>query len=167
MNLNLTVCLLTYLGLCTYLWGQNYPAEGTQLLVPTAEPEQIWQHILAENEGKVIYLDLWATWCGPCIREFPASKALNEQYNGRDVAFISLCLSGNEPQWRALLQRHQLPGTHYFLNEAQVDFIDKLFKVKYFPTYVILDKQGKPRKKGFKFRPSNPQTASLIDRFLK
>ena len=44
---------------------------------------------LADFKGKVIYIDLWATWCGPCIQESPAFEALGKKYVGKDIVFSS------------------------------------------------------------------------------
>lgn len=43
---------------------------------------------LADFKGKVIYIDLWATWCGPCIQESPAFEALGKKYVGKDIVFF-------------------------------------------------------------------------------
>jgi thiol-disulfide isomerase/thioredoxin len=73
-------------------------------------------------KNKTVYIDLWATTCAPCIREFPASNALIKKYEGKDVAFLYICYNFNLPeskervrlQWKELIEKNKLSGFHAY-----------------------------------------------------
>jgi thiol-disulfide isomerase/thioredoxin len=98
--------------------------------------------ILSDNKGKVVYMDCWATWCGPCIAEIPASKKLMKDYNSDDVAFIFICLDSEEKNWKATLSKHSLGGQHYFLTKNQSSDFRNTFNIKGIPHYILFDKNG-------------------------
>jgi thiol-disulfide isomerase/thioredoxin len=126
----------------------------------------IWQKILDDNKGKVIYIDCWATWCGPCISEFPKSNKMMEMYKGKNVAFVYLCLESNEKQWKTVLADKKLKGQHFLLNDKQGAYFDKVLKINGFPTYAIIDKKGQLIRTGNAFRPSNVDTGKIINGLL-
>jgi thiol-disulfide isomerase/thioredoxin len=126
----------------------------------------IWQKILAHNKGKVIYIDCWATWCGPCISEFPNSNKMMEKYKGKNVVFVYLCLQSNEKQWKTVLADKKLQGQHFLLNDKQGAYFKKVLKISGFPTYAIINKKGQLIRTGNAFRPSNADTEKIINGLL-
>ena len=54
---------------------------------------------LADFKGNVIYIDLWATWCGPCIQESPAFEALGKKYAGKDIVFLPVSTDTTTKPW--------------------------------------------------------------------
>jgi len=104
--------------------------------------KQIMYSILFTNKGKIIYIDCWADYCGPCIAEMPNSKRLMELLKGKEVSFVYVCLNSKEKQWKALLDKFQLGGQHYFLSKTQSDQWEKDFKITGVPYYFLLDKKG-------------------------
>jgi len=110
--------------------------------------KQIMDSIMISNKGKVIYIDFWATWCGPCMAEFPNSKALMKQMDNKDVSFIFLCLDSKEKIWKAKLDELNLSGQHYFLSKKQSDDIREAFEISGIPYYILVDKNGMIHEKG-------------------
>ena len=96
--------------------------------------------ILIKNKGKVIYIDCWADYCGPCLAELPNSKILEEELKDEDIEFVYLCLNSKEDVWRALLAKHQLKGQHYFLTKNQSKKFIKVFGITGVPYYFLIDK---------------------------
>ena len=77
--------------------------------------EKTFTKILSDNTGKIIYLDCWATWCAPCIKAMPDSKKLMTKFEGKDVAFVYVCIESEEDLWKRLLSEFNLGGgQHYF-----------------------------------------------------
>jgi len=114
---------------------------------------QIIDSIFLTNKGKVIYIDCWATWCGPCRSEMPNSKKLMKQLNAKNVAFIFLCLDSEEKVWEAALDEFDIGGQHYYLTKEQSNNIRKVFEISGVPYYLLIDKDGTIIEKGSHLRP--------------
>ena len=123
--------------------------------ISRSSANQIMDSIMLSNKGKVIYLDCWATWCGPCKAEMPNSKGLMKKMKGKDVAFVYLCLNSEEKIWKASLAELQITGQHYFLTQEQSADIQKAFEVNSIPHYFLINKQGIILEKGSHLRPNN------------
>jgi len=114
---------------------------------------QLIDEIFQNNKGKVIYVDFWATWCGPCLAEFPSSKKVEHEFDDKNVAFVYLCLDSEEIQWKATIDRFQLGGQHYHLSTRQSTEIRNLFGISGIPDYLLIDKNGVIKEKGSHLRP--------------
>ena len=91
---------------------------------------------LSDYKGKVIVLDLWATWCVPCIQEKPHFEALEKKYHGNEeVEFISLSID-TEKVWRNYYKKHEAIGNHFQINRSQLSS----YKVMAIPRFFVIDK---------------------------
>jgi thiol-disulfide isomerase/thioredoxin len=93
-------------------------------------------------KGKVVYVDIWATWCRPCLAEFPFSKTLHDKFAEKNVAFLSLCCLSKQDAWEKTIAQHELPGEHHLLNEVQCGYLKDKYQLVGFPTYMLFDKNG-------------------------
>ncbi|WP_423127512.1 TlpA family protein disulfide reductase [Gaoshiqia sp. Z1-71] len=116
---------------------------------------QLFDSILTVNKGKVIYLDCWATWCGPCKEEMPHSKKLMEELKDEDVSFVFLCIDSEENLWKANLAEFQIGGQHYFLSREQSADLRKVFEVQGIPHYFLINQRGVIVEKGSYLRPNH------------
>lgn len=116
---------------------------------------QVIDSVLTLNKGKVIYMDIWATWCGPCIAEFPKSKKLMNSLSSEDVEFVYICIDSKEELWKPVLDKFELGGQHYFLSSEQSNSLKKAFGVQGIPYYVLMDKNGTITDQGYHLRPEN------------
>lgn len=94
-------------------------------------------HRLSEFKGKVLYLDFWATWCGPCIQESPYFEALSKEYAGKDIVFIPISQDTNQKAWKGYLETHkkELPQYNSVDNTARTNW-----QIFYIPRFVVIDK---------------------------
>ena len=115
--------------------------------------KQVIDDILQQNKGKVVYVDFWGTWCGPCLVEMPNSKAIEHELKEQNVAFVYICLESEEKQWKATLDKFQLAGQHYLLSKKQSAEIRNLYKIDGVPFYMLIDKNGLILEKGSHLRP--------------
>jgi thiol-disulfide isomerase/thioredoxin len=131
------------------------------------EDEEKFNRFLEANRGmRPIYIDFWASWCGPCLREMPSSMELVDKYRGR-IAFVYLSLDDDIEAWRKALKKYNLEKpflANHFRIGSNADAA-KLFEVNEIPRYILIDKQGnfvnlKAR------RPSDPLIYEELDRLL-
>jgi thiol-disulfide isomerase/thioredoxin len=124
--------------------------------------KEIMETIRSSNKGKVIYLDLWATWCAPCISEFPHSQDLRNTMDNNKVTFVYVCTDSEEKQWLSVIDKYGLEGQHYFLDKEQSSDLSELLNVKGIPFYVIFDKDGNIENKGNHLRPSSGAKEKIL-----
>jgi thiol-disulfide isomerase/thioredoxin len=123
---------------------------------------------LSSLKGKVVYVDVWATWCVPCREEFPDSKKLVKEFEGNDqVVFLYVSVDRDVAAWKKLLKDNSVPtGSH--INE-QTDHPGSLWE-KYhlwgIPRYILIDSDGTMLETHAP-RPSSGKAAALIKSHLK
>jgi len=109
--------------------------------------------------GKKIYIDIWATWCKPCIMEFAHNEALKKILAENDVQqlYISLDYDSNDKNWKDYVKKYNLTGTHIRASGEFSSDILKLFfnagKMVSIPRYILIDEEGNVMKNNAK-RPS-------------
>lgn len=94
--------------------------------------------------GKAIILDLWATWCAPCLSELPHSKELQLDSKDMPVVFVYICTShgSDEDKWKRKIGELKLPGIHFFVDEALDAELSKYFSFSGYPGYAFIDRNG-------------------------
>lgn len=106
---------------------------------------------LADLKGKYVYVDVWATWCGPCKREIPSLKEVEKKYHGKNIEFVSISVddarrSGSDEKaheaWKNMVTDKELGGIQLFSDKAwQSDFV-KNYKINGIPRFILIDPDG-------------------------
>jgi thiol-disulfide isomerase/thioredoxin len=104
--------------------------------------------IITLNKRKVIYINFWATWCAPCLGEFPEIKTLMKQMENKDVSFVFICLDSKEKIWKEKYDELNIGEQHYFLSKEQSNDMHEIFEFNGVPYHVLIDKEGAITKKG-------------------
>tara|TARA_B110000014_G_scaffold217632_1_gene172307 strand:- start:152 stop:835 length:684 start_codon:yes stop_codon:yes gene_type:complete len=122
---------------------------------------------LEDLRGKLLYIDVWATWCGPCIREFPALKELVKEYDEKDIEFVSISIDSKNDynKWKKMVAEKNIGGIHLYDDEGLSSDFMKAFSVSLIPRFMMIDEKGKiitakaPR-------PSSKEVRKFIDGYL-
>lgn len=110
--------------------------------VPNAPAEQLLDSIIARYPGKVIFIDFWATWCGPCKMAMKEAEPVKAALADKGIVYIYLA-GENSPQkaWENMIP--DIHGIHYRLSNEQWSRICDKYKVNGVPSYMIVGKDGK------------------------
>jgi len=122
--------------------------------VNNSSVKEVIDSIKSENKGKVIYLDYWATWCAPCRDEMPNSKKLMNDFEGKDISFVYICIDSKEDAWKASLDQFKLGGQHYFMTKDQSKDMRDIYEIRGIPYYILIGKNGEVIEKGSHLRPN-------------
>lgn len=115
---------------------------------------------LRDFRGKYVYIDMWATWCGPCRREVPYLKQLEEKFVDAEIVFIGLSLDKDKPKWEEMVKGGSLVGVQLHIgNESS--FLDA-YRVESIPRFVLIGKDGVIIDNNMT-RPSEPQTEETLN----
>jgi peroxiredoxin len=101
---------------------------------------------LSDFKGKIVYMDFWDIYCGPCISEFKTSKdKMHEKYKDYDIVYMYICIDGDEKAWKEAIQKYNLNGVNLFAEKADGEFHQacKNYNVYGIPHYALIDKEGR------------------------
>ena len=104
-------------------------------------PENILQTILNKYKGKVVLIDVWATWCGPCKAGHQVMKPWKQELKGKNIQFVYIT-SPTSPlaTWQEMIK--DIDGDHYYLTKEQYQYILSKYESQGIPTYAIYDAEG-------------------------
>jgi thiol-disulfide isomerase/thioredoxin len=91
---------------------------------------------------KVVYVDIWASWCGPCLLEMPHSIKLQQSYEDKEVVFLFLSIDENQKRWKATIQTKNITGQHVFANKQLVKNLEHQYSLEGIPRYLLFNKKG-------------------------
>ena len=122
---------------------------------------------LSDLKGKLLYIDVWATWCRPCLAEIPALKALQDKFkNNKDIEFVSLSIDDDREAWRKAVKDKDLKGVQLIADKAFESQFIQDYSINQIPTFLLIDKEGKIIDPNAP-RPSDPQLAEVLEKLLK
>lgn len=140
----------TFVSLLEQTHDQQYVSNGMiswldQLRVARGEradmrrfTEHTFERLLAESNSEVIYVDVWATWCPPCLREMKHLRRMERRLEGRGVKFVSLCVSSPYVQWMLTVDLPENRSVNYWLDDEAQAVLDRYIRIRSFPRFFVL-----------------------------
>lgn len=123
---------------------------------------------LSDFKGKYVYIDLWATWCGPCRQEIPYLQKIEEKYHGKNIEFVSISIDNakDNEKWKKFVVDKKLGGVQLFADKNwESDFVVK-YGVTGIPRFILIDPKGNIVNSDAT-RPSSPELQQQLDALLK
>ena len=118
------------------------------------------QMSLRDFRGKYVYIDMWATWCGPCQKELPFLKKLAEKYKGRNITFLGLSIDADKAKWEARVKSGALCGTQLHIGKGSKFQAD--YRISGIPRFILLDPNGRIVNPDMT-RPSSDDTEKILN----
>lgn len=99
---------------------------------------------LEDLRGKYVYVDVWATWCGPCIGEIPSLKEKEEKYHNANIEFVSISIDDptDHDKWFSMVNERQLGGTQLMADQAWESDFPKNYRINGIPRFILIDPEG-------------------------
>ncbi|QEC45914.1 TlpA family protein disulfide reductase [Pseudobacter ginsenosidimutans] len=122
---------------------------------------------LKDLRGKYVYIDVWATWCGPCKAEIPFLQKIEKDYHDKNIQFVSLSVDrqADKGKWEKYVRENNLGGIQVIADkDFESEFIKK-FNIAAIPRFILIDPKGKIVS-GNELRPSDPELKVLLDKLL-
>ncbi|WP_194975641.1 TlpA family protein disulfide reductase [Aquiflexum lacus] len=98
---------------------------------------------MSDLKGKLVYIDIWATWCGPCIAEHPHWDKMKEEYKDKPVAFLTVSIDDTKEPWEKMVKNKKMDGLQWFAENAWQSELTQFFMVNAIPRFLLLDTEGK------------------------
>jgi len=119
---------------------------------------------LADLKGKYVYIDVWATWCGPCKREIPFLKEMDEEYKGKNIAFVSLSIDKmeNKDKWLKMIEEEDLKGIQILADKDWSSDFVTAYNIEGIPRFILLDQEGNIVNSNAP-RPSDPNLKEVLN----
>lgn len=127
---------------CARAQKTNFSKEASsEKLLATDESQIAFKDILKKYKGKTLVIEVWASWCGDCVKAMPKVKEL--QANNPDVSYLFLSADKTADKWKIGIEKHELKGDHYMMNDGMKGVFGKAIDLDWIPRYIIVDKTGK------------------------
>lgn len=127
---------------CSQAQKNSFSKEAlSEKLLATDGSQVPFKDILKKYKGKTLVIEVWASWCGDCIKAMPKIKEL--QSNNPDVAYLFISMDRTVENWKIGIEKHELKGDHFMANDQMKGVFAKAIDLDWIPRYIIIDKTGK------------------------
>lgn len=103
---------------------------------------ELLPYLIDKYKNKVIYVEVWATWCKPCIEGMLTIPGLQKHFAGKDVVFVNVCLESKPDEWKGAINKHGFAGENYYLNNDATKLFKDEYNLSCFPASLLIDRNG-------------------------
>ena len=137
------IALLAIINLsCSHAQKNSFSKEAlSETLLSTDGSQIAFQDILKKYKGKTLVIEVWASWCGDCVKAMPKIKEL--QTNNPDAGYVFISMDKTADKWKEGIIKHEIKGDHYMANDQMKGVFAKAIDLDWIPRYIIIDKKGK------------------------
>ena len=126
---------------CSQAQKTEFSKKALSETLLTTDGSQIkFQNILKKQKGKTTLIEVWASWCGDCVKAMPKLQEL--QANNPNVSYVFLSMDKTADKWKAGIEKHQLKGLHFMANDGMKGAFGAAIDLDWIPRYIIIDKTG-------------------------
>ena len=93
-------------------------------------------------KGKLLFIDIWATYCPDCRKELPALETLQEDYKAEPITFVSISVDRDKEAWKAMVKEKKLRGIHLYASPEIKELFKELYDLRSIPRYMLIDGKG-------------------------
>ena len=93
-------------------------------------------------KGKLLFIDIWATYCPDCRKELPALEALQEDYKAQPITFVSISVDRDKEAWKTMVKEKKLGGIHLYASPETKELFKELYDLRSIPRYMLIDEKG-------------------------
>ncbi len=151
-------------------WAEKVEANKTKTgyvvnETPKTEGDKLFAAIMEKYKGKVVYVDFWATWCGPCLSGMEKVKPLKEELKDKNIEFVYITNQSSPiDTWNKMVP--DITGQHYRVNSDEWNYFASKFNISGIPHYVLVDKNGTVVNDKVYFASSNSELKKLFDQYM-
>jgi thiol-disulfide isomerase/thioredoxin len=119
---------------------------------------------LSDLKGKYVYIDVWATWCGPCKREIPSLKKVEKDFHGKNIAFVSTSIdvATAHDKWADMVKDEELGGIQLIADKDWKSQFVQDYGIQGIPRFILVDPEGNIVNADAP-RPSSPKLVDLLE----
>ena len=149
-------------------WKAKYYDEVNSALLNRSPNSSVWRildNMIYKHQNDLIYIDIWADWCGACIKKLPQLKKMQKKFEYKPVTFVTMAIESNRLKIKEILLKEELKTENYLLNENQTQQLKDSLKFSSIPRYILIDKTGKIINDNAP--PPGNETHKLLEKYLK
>jgi thiol-disulfide isomerase/thioredoxin len=115
-----------------------------------------------------VYIDVWATWCGPCKGEIPFLKEIEKTYHSKNIEFVSISVDElkDHGKWKQMVKENELSGVQLYSDKNWSSQFVKDYKISGIPRFILIDPAGNIVSADAP-RPSSKELKALLDELIK